>query len=84
MHRVRVGMQMSSRAALVEAATGLAVMPGLRVVRRRDRGRLYLEVVIATPDPDDVDIAREVVWQFDPEAVQESVHLLEVHAGGRL
>lgn len=60
---------------VVEALTG---MPGVSVAAQPwDRGRRR-SISIETDDPDQVDIVREIAWQFDPDAVQHALHVAEL------
>ena len=48
---------------------------GVRVLPKASLGDRRVQVIISTDDPDDVEIARELVWQIDPSAIQQAVLL---------
>lgn len=77
MHRIRLDMEMSSMEHIHAASTGVSTLLDVRLLHRPVLGPTRVEVIIATDDPDDVEIAREIVWQFDAGAVQHALTLFE-------
>ena len=78
MHQVVIDMEMSSVAALTTVAAALSSMDHVTLENPASTQGCHLLVVIQTDDPDMVDIVREIAWEYDPGAVQHSLHLAEV------
>ena len=75
MHRVTLTMELSSAEAYVAVEQALGAMADVTLERLPDH---HLNVTIETDDPDLVDIAREITWEYDPTAVQHSLVLAYV------
>ena len=75
MQTVTLVMQMSSEEALVTVVTALHAMPTVYVVAPAWSTHRQLVITVETSDPDMLDIVREIVWQFDGLAIQQSVLL---------
>ncbi len=75
MHRITVDMQMSSDDALATVVAALRAMPDVTLSEPARPAERHLLVIVESDDPDAVDIAREIAWQFDPLAIQHSLHL---------
>lgn len=78
MHRVTLGMELSSDDAYVSVEQALAAMPNVTLGRTTGERGPNITVTIETDDPDLVDIVREIAWEYDPTAVQHSLQLAEV------
>ncbi|WP_456697564.1 hypothetical protein [Aeromicrobium sp. P5_D10] len=66
---------MSSDAAFDTVVTALHAIPDVGLDTPSWIEERHLMVTIHTDDPDVVDIVREITWQFDPLAIQHSLHL---------
>lgn len=75
MHQVTLDMQMSSDDAYATVVTALHAIPDVDLESPSWIADRHLMVTIQTDDPDVVDIVREITWQFDPLAIQHSLHL---------
>lgn len=75
MHQVTLDMQMSSDDAFDTVVTALHAIPDVGLDTPSWIEERHLMVTIHTDDPDVVDIVREITWQFDPLAIQHSLHL---------
>jgi hypothetical protein len=75
MFKVTLIMLMSSEDAWATVVTGLHGIPGVELSPPRWTHDRELVVSIESHDPDLVDIVREITWQFDPLAIQSSMHL---------
>ncbi len=75
MQTVTIVMQMSSDDALATVVTALHEMPAVFVGTPGRSVFRQLVITIETNDPDMIDIVREIVWQFDGLAIQQSVLL---------
>lgn len=75
MHQVTLDMQMSSDDAFATVITALDALPDVGLGTPSPRAERHLMVTINTDDPDVVEIVREITWQFDPLAIQHSLHL---------
>ena len=75
MHRVTLTMELSSADAYVAVEQALSAMANVTLVRLPDH---QISVTIETDDPDLVDIVREIAWEYDPAAVQQSLELATV------
>lgn len=75
MHRVTLDMQMSSDDAFNTVVNALGAMPDVGLDAPSSTADRHLMVTIQTDDPDVVEIVREITWQFDPLAIQHSLHL---------
>jgi hypothetical protein len=78
MHRVTLGMELSSDDAYVSVEQALAAMPNVTLACTAGERGPNITVTIDTDDPDLVDIVREIAWEYDPTAVQYSLQLAEV------
>jgi hypothetical protein len=79
MHRVTLGMELSSDDAYVYVEQALATIPNVTLTRTTGESEPNnILVTIDTDDPDLVDIVREIAWEYDPTAVQHSLQLTEV------
>jgi len=77
MTTVTLVMQMSSDDALATVVTALHAMPDVSLGAPGWTTHRQLVITISTVDPDTVDIVREIIWQFDPLAMQHSVDLYD-------
>ncbi len=75
MHRVTLTMELSGEDAYTAVEQALSAMDNVTIARLPQRQIL---VTIDTDDPDLVDIVREIAWEYDPTAVQQSLHLADV------
>lgn len=75
MHQVTLDMQMSSDDAFATVVMALDAIPHVGLDSPSWIAERHLMVTIQTDDPDVVDIVREITWQFDPLAIQHSLHL---------
>lgn len=75
MFKVTLIMLMSSENAWATVVTALHDMPGVDLSPPRWTHDRELMVTIESHDPDVVDIVREITWQFDPLAIQNSMRL---------
>ncbi len=75
MHQVTLTMELSNDDAYVAVEQALSAMSNVTLKRLPRR---QLDVVIETDDPDLVDIVREITWEYDPGAVQQSLTLSDV------
>ncbi len=75
MHRVTLTMELSGEDAYVAVEQALSAMDSVTLARLPQHQIL---VTIDTDDPDLVDIVREIAWEYDPAAVQQSLHLADV------
>lgn len=75
MHRVTLTMELSSPDAYVAVEQALSAMDNVTLARLQGR---QISVTIETDDPDQVDIVREIAWEYDPAAVQQSLELATV------
>ena len=75
MHRVTLTMELSSAEAYVAVEQALSTMADVTLERLPGN---QLNVAIETDDPDLIDIAREITWEYDPTAVQHSLVLARV------
>lgn len=75
MHRVTLTMELSGADAYIAVEQALSAMANVTLARLPER---QLVVTIETDDPDLVDIVREIAWEYDPAAVQQSLELATV------
>lgn len=75
MHRVTLTMELSGDDAYFAVEQALSAMANVTVARLPER---QISVTIETDDPDLVDIVREIAWEYDPAAVQQSLELADV------
>lgn len=78
MHQVVLNMEMSSSDAYAVVTDALRAIPQVTLESPPWSQGCHLTVTIETDDPDVVDIVREVAWEYDPAAVQHSLHLADV------
>ena len=75
MHRVTLTMELSSDEAYFAVEQALSVLAEVTLERLPQQ---HLYVMIETDDPDLVDIVRELAWEYDPSAIQQSLQLATV------
>lgn len=75
MHRVTLTMELSGDNAYVAVEQALSAMANVTLARLPEH---QIAVTIETDDPDLVDIVREIAWEYDPAAVQQSLELADV------
>ncbi len=75
MHRVTLTMELSGDNAYVAVEQALSAMANVTLARLPEH---QITVTIETDDPDLVDIVREIAWEYDPAAVQQSLELADV------
>lgn len=78
MHRVTLGMELSSDDAYFNVEQALETIPNVTLTRTPGERGPHITVTIDTDDPDLVDIVREIAWEYDPTAVQHSLQLADV------
>jgi len=75
MHTITLVMELSSDDALATVVTAVQVVPDVRVGPPARTSVHQIVITIRTDDADVLDIVRELVWEFDPSATQQSVEL---------
>lgn len=75
MHRVTLTMELSSKDAFTTVEHALSAIAQVSLERLPEQ---QIKVMIDTDDPDLVDIVREIAWEYDPAAVQQSLLLADV------
>jgi hypothetical protein len=77
MQRVVLNMELSSADAFAIVEDALRSMSNVTLESPPWSQGRHLTVNIDTDDPDVVEIVREITWEYDPEAVQHSLHLAD-------
>jgi hypothetical protein len=75
MHRIVLNMEMSSVEAFDIVSEALRSMANVTLESPPWSQGRHLTVTMDSDDPDVIDIVREITWEYDPDAVQHSVHL---------
>jgi hypothetical protein len=75
MHRVTLTMELSSKDAFTNVEHALSAIAHVTLERLPKK---HIQMTIETDDPDLVDIVREIAWEYDPAAIQQSLMLADV------